>query len=442
MLYRYSVENYKSFKEKAELSFVPISAGCSHVVNCGKIKCLKSAVIYGANASGKSNLIKSIDFVRDSILGNRYLGSQGPIYYKLDEEYSKQPSVFCVELIIDNRLYQYGFSILSAQLHVVEEWLYELVHDGEIMIFNRRYLNEKKEYEIVINEDLIQNSKEKERMNIYIEDMKSNKYKLFLTDVAEKKVQDNSTFEIYNAVFKWFKELNILFPSSRFNLLIAVDLRENEINDIYKGYFNIFDIDIENIHLKDVSVESLNLENEEQTEIRSKLLKDSTGKYVKMMINIKGKEYLLGLDANNELVAKEVKFKHKTSANSSVEFAKYEESDGTKRLFDLIPAIARAIQEESILIIDEIDRSLHSLLTYKIIELFLEKSQDSKSQIICSTHSEILLDITLLRSDEIWMVNKKEGASELYPLAKYKVKFPQNIKENYLLGRYQAIPLF
>ena len=129
---------------------------------------------------------------------------------------------------------------------------------------------------------------------------------------------------------------------------------------------------------------------------------------------------------------------------TTYDFDKSEESDGTKRLFDLIPALARMLSRDSVVIIDEIDRSLHSLLTHRLLRLFKQKSKDRNSQLICTTHEQLLLDGALFRPDELWMVNldEKTSQSELYSLAQYKVKFMENIEKNYLLGRYKGIPLF
>ena len=188
----------------------------------------------------------------------------------------------------------------------------------------------------------------------------------------------------------------------------------------------------------------LPLNQETLAEIKSDLLAKDTKGDARGMINLRGHEYLLELDELGDLTAKEVKFCHLKREDGGVaDFSKWEESDGTQRLFDLIPALARLVKQEGVWVIDEIDRSLHSLVTRKIISFFLKESQGIRSQLICTTHEQLLLDISLLRTDEIWLTQKNspDEISELYPLAKYKVKFPENIEKNYLLGRYRGIPV-
>ena len=126
------------------------------------------------------------------------------------------------------------------------------------------------------------------------------------------------------------------------------------------------------------------------------------------------------------------------NANDLFEYS--DESDGTQRLFDLIP-IFLAQKNNRVILIDEIDRSLHTNLTRKFIELFFVVSRDRSSQLIATTHDSNLLDLDLLRQDEIWFVKReKDHSSIIYSLNRYKERFDKKIEKEYLLGRYDAIP--
>ena len=120
-----------------------------------------------------------------------------------------------------------------------------------------------------------------------------------------------------------------------------------------------------------------------------------------------------------------------------------DESDGTRRLFDLIPLINKFSQDFTI-IIDEFDRSLHPMLTKQFFELFYKLNiEDSKTQLIITTHESTLLDLNLVRRDEIFFIEKNEdGASKLFSLNQFKVRYDSKIEKAYLLGRYGAIPIF
>lgn len=440
MLYRYSIENYLSFKEHTEISFIPTIEGDQHVIKDNNNEILKTAIIYGANASGKSNFIKSINFARKIILDNKKIERSTNPCYRLDNVSKKKPTIFSFEIKIGQHLYQYGFAISFYNSRVLEEWLYELKTDKEVPLFSRSFNSEKDTYECSYDKIRLE-EKDEHRFKVYFDDTNNVSSKLFLSEISQKEISDSKYISIFNDIYNWFERLTIIFPSSIFNLLTAIDENEIKANDLYKDYFKIFDIGIDNIHLDEVPINLLNINEEFISKLKSDLtIKEKDG-YRKGMLNIKGKEYLIELNELGNLCAKEVKFRHANSQISNVDFRKDEESDGTQRLFDLIPILSRLVKHENVIIIDELDRSLHSLLTRKFIELFLEHSQNIKSQLICTTHEILLLDLELLRKDEIWFVKKdNEGASSLYPLAQFKLKHETEVNRNYLLGRYGAIP--
>jgi len=119
-----------------------------------------------------------------------------------------------------------------------------------------------------------------------------------------------------------------------------------------------------------------------------------------------------------------------------------DESDGTKRLFDLLPLFLKSMTERTIFV-DEIDRSLHTNLTREFFKLFYELVEDKNCQLIATTHDSNLLDLDLVRQGEIWFIERKEDhSSELYSLNRFKERFDKKIDKEYLLGRYGAIPIF
>lgn len=445
MLYRYSVENYKSFKHRAELVMFPFASEGVNGKSDWKDEAtpvLKTAVIFGANASGKSNLIKSIAFARSIILNDIKISTQSNPCFKLDSESISKPTIFNFEMKIGECVFQYGFSVFFRENRIEEEWLYDM--DTNTQLFLRVYNVPKQSYEFEYNTQSFDEI-EIQRIKIYLEDLQQDYTQLLLTELAGKKIADSPLWNSVQQVYHWFKELWILFPGSRYNLLREVALDEQRINEIYKTYFKLFDIHIDNIHLTNIPIEMLHLNAEIMDNIKKDLLKATGSVNTFVMANVGGREYLLDMNEEGSLLAKEVKFRHlKDDGVNTYDFDKYEESDGTMRLFDLIPALARMLATDSVLIVDEIDRSLHSLLTHRLFRLFKQKSKGRNSQLICTTHEQLLLDSALFRPDELWMVNldEKTQQSELYSLAQYNMKFMENIEKNYLLGRYRGIPLF
>ena len=141
----------------------------------------------------------------------------------------------------------------------------------------------------------------------------------------------------------------------------------------------------------------------------------------------------------------QLKTKHRHEAGQLVDFAIDEESDGTQRLINLIPALFILKKNpENVIFLDELDRRLHPLLSRQFLEFSLHcKTQESRNQLIFTTHDTNLLDLDLLRRDEIWFVEKNsKGASHLYSLAEFKIKPDLKIEKGYLNGRFGAIPFF
>ena len=446
MLYRYSVENYKSYKDRVELVMFPFShegiEGKEPENDGTPFPVLKSAVIFGANASGKSNLIKSIAFARSLILHTDSLNSVNNPCFKLNDESVAKPTTFNFEIKLGGRLVQYGFSILFSKNRIEEEWLYDLQTDSQL--FLRVFQESEQVYQFSYSGNKF-SDEESSRLLVYEEDIRQNYTQLMLTELAGKKISDSLFWQTIREVYRWFKDLQILFPGSRYNLLLQVAKDEHRINEIYKEYFKLFDIAIDNIHLNSVPLEMLQLDADIMAELKNNLAHKPGEHSALVMMNVKGHEYLIDMNVEGNLIAKEVKFRHqKADRQHTYDFDKTEESDGTQRLFDLIPALARIVSEDYVFLIDEVDRSLHSLLTYRILEIFKKRSRGRNSQLICTTHEQLLLDTTMFRPDELWMVdmNKNTSSSELYSLAKYRVKFLENIEKNYLLGRYRAIPNF
>lgn len=149
--------------------------------------------------------------------------------------------------------------------------------------------------------------------------------------------------------------------------------------------------------------------------------------------------FLVEKDINEGFKIKTILFEH---GNKDIMFSLSEESDGTRRLLELIE-ILFSDNCNKIYIIDEIDRSLHPQLTYKLIETYLKSAADKQMQLIVTTHESRLLDFDLLRRDEIWFVNKdKSGATEVYSLDAYNERFDKKIDKAYLEGRYGGVPIF
>ncbi|MFA6630402.1 MAG: ATP-binding protein [Sulfuricurvum sp.] len=434
MLKRFTVENFSSFQKENSLDLTAgrIELNQEHLYNFEKVKILKSAVIYGANASGKSNLFKAIDYAKEIVLNNLDNVDTYKKYFRLDHDSLKKPTKFEFEIELNDRFYSYAFSSFVNKKEIVEEWLYEIGKNTPDLIFERN------NNEIKLGK-LLQKKEVKNRFEIYIEDMKNQSSKLFLSEIAKKEL-DISEINIINDIYGWFADkLIIIYPNTQYEELSS--LRNNSsLAKTFKKYLGEFDtgvVDISSIE-EDFEKTLKNIPDELRKQIIKDLSKDDVIGTLKMP---DGQFYTVYKDKNDELKVQKIGLIHSNDVEEIFELK--DESDGTKRLFDLIPLIGKFSMDYTI-IIDEFDRSLHPKLTKKFFELFYKLNDaNSKSQLIVTTHESTLLDQELVRRDEVWFVEKdKNGASNIFSLNQFKVRYDSKIEKAYLLGRYGAIPIF
>lgn len=436
MLKRFVVENFSSYRDESsfELTAGRTETHPNHLVEFSKVKLLKSAIIYGANASGKSNLIKAMEYAKEIILNNLENVETYKKYFRLNNENISKPTQFEFEVELNKRFFSYGFSAFLNQKEIKEEWLYEIGNTSSEMIFKRE--NNKIELGKILKDKKIKN-----RFEIYIDDMKNQSHQLFLSEIASKDLEMEKMV-LFNQLYDWFnKKLIIIYPYSTFGGISSIS-RDDKLSKIFKKYLTAFDTGIIDISSIDEEFEKSfkDLPNKVRQEIEKDLNKDvEKNKKIKMTLHINGIFYTIYKDKNNELKVQKLGLIHSQEFRDLFELK--DESDGTQRLFDLIPLIGK-FSEDYTIIIDEFDRSLHPKLARKFFELFYN-IEGSKSQLIVTTHESNLLDLDLIRRDEIWFAEKdKNGASKLFTLNQFSVRYDSKIEKAYLLGRYGAIPLF
>lgn len=444
MLYRFIVQNFRSFRDKNEISFYPKGQEPqSHIADTGsEIPVLKTAVLYGPNASGKTKFIQAIDFARSIILGEHNILSIANQCYKLDKDSINNPTIFMFEIKIEGDLFQYAFALDMKKSSVVEESLsvWNTENKSFCNIYYREQDNTTADTDIInFNDDMI--DVDKAVFDVFKSEIEKTQETLALTVLSKVKSLSGTIGTYVKKVNKWFSELVILFPSTRYNLLGAVRNGTEEANTVYKAYFKTFGIDIKEIALQQVSFDMLQVPSDIQADMKKELMQHEGNDGV---AQLRGKktDYLVRLNENKELEAFEVRFVHEKNALKT-SLSKTDESDGTMRLFDFIPLYAMLANESRVVLIDEIDRSMHTLLTRYLVEQFFKAAEGKNSQLICTTHDVMLLSENLFANSEVWFVNKKDEVSTIYPLSKYDLsKLPTHLERNYLLGRFEAIPKF
>jgi AAA15 family ATPase/GTPase len=443
MLVRFSIENFLSFKERTFFSMIPgktRSKAYHKNKTVSNVQTLKFSAIFGANASGKSNLIKSIDFGKKLILGKEKLSSIENQKFKLTDA-PELNSRFEYEIQANGLMYAYGFVI--SKKSIVEEWLYLVDTKKEVLIFER--LNDK----ITINNQLISKfpKNEKEFWNFFISSVKSDK--LILTHASQLEInKEFSSFNHVKNILNWFKNsLTIVYPNSRsvgihFELLKNADLR-----NMFSKFLSYFDTGIHSIDFEVVEPAKIRIPEHILNETIEDLLEEDGEKTTAILSEPRsGQLVFVQKDGTDVTCAKMVTKRKICGTEKYVEFDPTdEESDGTKRLLDLIPLLVDSMDGDNVIIIDEIERSLHPNLVMNFIEFYLDSSRTAKNntQLILATHESGLLDQTLLRKDEVWFIAKsQDGSSHVSSLEEFKVRFDKELRKNYLIGRFNGIPKF
>ena len=447
MFIGFSVSNFLSFKTTQTMSMIAskVARHKQHILMGNGKKVLKTGLIYGANAGGKSNFIKAIDFSRDIILEGLEQVDLNKKYFRIDTSNYKVPGVFEYRLMTQSgKEYSYGIAISYAEKEIISEWLIRIEKNGsETFVFNRD-INEDGE-NITESEIKYENREEAIRWQVYLEDFGKNisdslKKKTILSDIAERSGKQVGIFKEILDVYNWFQSIIILFPTSQYSGLNQMIEKEN-VRQFFSKMMQYFDTGIMSVESKqgpmdfDKIFEGIPAEYAEKLKI--KISNDITNESVLCKVN--NQIYSLKKDDDGNIITTKMMQNH---GNGQDLFEYADESDGTKRLFDLIPLLYEH-NGNRVIFIDEIDRSLHTNLTRRFLELFYKLTERDNSQLIATTHDSNLLDLDLIRQDEIWFVERvKDQSSRMYSLNRYKERYDKRVDKEYLLGRYEAVPVF
>ncbi|MDD4529208.1 MAG: ATP-binding protein [Bacteroidales bacterium] len=405
MIIQFSVGNFRSFKKTFTLS-LEASINKEHKENtfsAGGLNLLKTNVVFGANASGKSNLFNAFLFMRYFVgtSANNQITSPIPVEpFKLSTETEKKPSFFEVVIIHENIRYRYGFEANSEK--VVSEWLFSYPKNKETKLFIR-------EGNSIIN---VNKNKFKEGKSILIARTRPNA--LFLSLLG----QFNG--EISKKIISAFHSMNIISGLSNEGYInFSMDkLKDSSYKNKILDFIKSADINIEDFKTEQIKINPPQIFNEEA---RMQMPTELT---------------------NIKTIHK--KFDKNGKLDSSVVFdLNSNESSGTQRLVFLSAPIIDTLEKGKVLFVDEMDISLHPLLLKKIIKLFNNKVTNPKNaQLIFNSHNTLMLCNELFRRDQIWFIQKnKYGASELYSLDDYSVRSNSSFEKDYLLGKFGAIPI-
>ena len=443
MLINFSISNFLSYNEQQTLSMQATKIRkhnerlhiCNQTVN--NIKLTKCCTIYGANASGKSNLVSSLEFAREFIVKEFPSGFSNK-YFRLDDN-KDIPSTFSFDLLISERLYKYQFSILLSRNILLYEKLALQNRDVTTSIFERDLKNE-----VFSVGNYFKNPSSIEKLNMYGNDSIYDKLTLFLTIINRsnaKMFSENPELVILYNIYDWFNnKLKIRDPS-----LLSSDkpIFTDDNLPLISRIMQSLGTGITNISLVDVSDENVktrlpepfyNSIIDDLHKCNSIELSKATYTAPTITASSSSDYYMFEIDRNNEIHIRTIVFQHE---NNLTDFALTEESDGTMRILNLLEILLD--NDDCTFVIDELDRSLHPKLTTEFIKMYLTLAQNRNTQLILTGHESRIVAEDLLRNDEInFIIKKNQGCSIINPIdqfnlrsdkSTYKALFDGDIKE-------------
>ena len=437
MLIRFSVENCFSFLERATFSMIPgLGRLKKEHINARKhgVSTLKTAIAFGANASGKSNLVKAIALGRQMILFGSLNGPKVSFSpYRLSKDASNRNTRLEYEIQAGRKNYAYGFVFNEEK--IVEEWLYEITNKDEKMLFERFDTNT---YDIAPL--LNKNTKTEHKQFLQFVAKATPENQLLLREMIVRRVKENvEDIKDILAVYNWFEQsLKVLLPNEKYKDGISTELVTNEqLHVIFEQLLSYFGTGIDGIELQEVDVKSLNVPLPLLEQIQNDL---SAMRNARVILQTPDNTFFFSKE-KGVLQIQKFMTKHKISGTDGYEFFDTkDESDGTNKIIDFVPVLIDLLRGNNVFVIDEMERSLHPNLIYDTFDIYLRSVTNVQSQLIVTTHESSLLTQKLVRKDEVWFITKDEKGTQLHSLEEYNVRFDKEIRKDYLLGRYKAIP--
>ncbi|MFN9748569.1 MAG: AAA family ATPase [Burkholderiales bacterium] len=418
MLFEFSVSNFRSILTRQALSLVA-SGDSTHAqgntapTESKDLRLLRSAVIYGPNAAGKSNLLKGLQalqwLVQNSSSGLQE-GQRLPVApFMLSTASRSEPTAFEIMFAVGGTRFHYGVELTTER--VTKEWLVAYPLGRPQRWFEREFKRENGGTTWWFGPNFKGESKQRQ---VWQNSTRSNA--LFLSTA----VQLNN--EQLRPVFDWIvHKLIVLALGIDFNPFLSLEmLKLEETRQRLMQFISAAGVEIDRLELRE---------------------EEGLASVVPLVANVPGL-VIPPQAAVAQKVLRVVAWHKASDGSDDVAFDLSEESDGTRKLFEFAGGWLRALDSGATLFVDELDRSLHPKLTHYLVQLFNSKTNRNNAQLVFTTHDTTLLDPDLLRRDQVWFVEKNpQRASHLYSLLEFSPRKDEGLERGYLKGRYGAIPL-
>lgn len=427
MLVNLSIDNWMSFRDRAKFTMVATKEQ-QHGERLARVKkyrirLLPAAVLYGGNASGKTNFFRAINFLKHFVV--RGTSPEAPIpveLFGLRQRNKKRPAEFSLEILIQDTIYEFGFAVNHEK--VIEERLVKVTSTSEKTLYHR------------VNgsgDPHLHGSVESQRLRFAFEGTRDNQ--LFLTNSVSQKL------DTFKPIYDWFaRTLVLVAPDTRFDSFEQFIQTGSPLYETMNAILPKLDTGICHLGGENTSFDAIRLPEP----IKQKV-KEGVGEGNAIRIVVDNDEKIIVSRESGELKARKLYTYHLDSTGKRVPFEMKQESDGSKRIIDLLPGFLDLAQTQipKVYVVDELDRSLHSLLTQQLLEVYLSScNPESRKQLMFTTHDLMLMNQKIFRRDELWITERRQdGSSQLISFSEYDdVRNDKDILKSYLRGRMGGIP--
>lgn len=420
MLIQFTVANFRSFREPQTLSMVAtpalkrlrdVNTFTPKVVGHKMPSLLKCAAIFGPNAAGKSNLVKALEFVEHMVMRSAELNPEEPLDlqpFRLDAAATREDSTFEVDFIENEIRFQFGFS--ANRDRITSEWLLCYTTARPTELYRRQFDADTKQDDYIFGRALEGGRLRKDWA------AQCGPKTLFISRVVQASSEE---FQQLRTAYRWFSKRIRIDRQSR---LQDRDSYTSQVCETEEGkkkvleFLKAFDIPIADIEIRK---KKLTL-TDENSPFKAEFVRD--------------------LNLESALTLRDPFFTHMSTEGEPVTFASRDESDGTMHLFHFAAKWIDVIENNFVLVVDELDSSLHPLAVWELIRRLSES--ESNAQLIFTTHDVAVLRSKLLRRDQTYFVSPTaRRESQLYSLMDFKGREEDAFQDRYLQGRYGATPL-
>ncbi len=427
MLLRVSLENWLSYRDKINFSMLATEEK-QHMERVPllpqyKTRALPIATLYGGNASGKSNFVHALAFAKMFVLQGTLPDAPIPVDpYLLDTAYAHKPSCFEFLVYADEKLYEFSFAATTRE--VVEEKMTLITRDNEEVLYHRKHAA------------ITFSNSHNEDQFLHFAFQGTRKNQLFLTNAISQNVNT------FRPVYDWFKKtLEVISPTSRFENVEHYFDSAHPLNIAVNACLSQLDTGIAALEAQDIPFAALPLPETVKRDIQEKVQRGTVFRINDPILN----QRVIVTNTDGTIQAKKLVAQHSMNDGSTTIFDMLQESDGTRRIIDILPIFLNisTTQQQKVFVVDEVDRSLHSLVTQNLLEMYLSHChQNSRSQLILTTHDVLLMDKKILRLDEMWVTERTpEGCSKLYSFSEFSdARHDSHLGQSYLEGRLGGIP--